>query len=590
MAAARQVLERSTLMLLTSTKTCLRHPDCPDARENRDTVFCQMRRAMDLIHYVIKDGVVSASGPTTVASAQCGSGGGSGGSGGGSALSQSAMLMDQYTGGTGGSGSIGRGSSCLRASSSTTTLDWDLERPTASSTLRHFSRLMEAARPRFAMDEGAMSAAVAATSAALAVESGSAGGGGGSLVGSPSMAHKQQQQMQDISLDSGSGSLNGSGRPKELLGRSHSQRERHHHHRHHHQQQYHHHHGHGNNGSKQTTPQRNYLSSQLCERDLMPMSATSAAAAAAATSLISSGGAGTTTTAADLLDPSAGAAVLLTSRNEVLNVETSVLAPQMRDDLMAALDRAVEKTQDFTDSAYTTHEHRENILLLCDRVRLELNQCLRMAVNMEQFPNAAFDIDGAVDAVLAATGDLSNQLCMAVADQTAELGSVIQMGVDLVCSLRGLALNQELDRLQERAERFQDYIDHIMDVCKLLRHIALTERLHVQVKFTEINLRIYGPQVITAARALLAYPSSKLAKENLEVFSDMWQWLAGDVTAISKEIIDVVESLAKPDRIEYMSLPRPGVSKGSGGGWPDWLIATCMFSVWHRSTAQPPSR
>lgn len=28
------------------------------ARENRDTVFCQMRRAMDLIHYVVKDGVL----------------------------------------------------------------------------------------------------------------------------------------------------------------------------------------------------------------------------------------------------------------------------------------------------------------------------------------------------------------------------------------------------------------------------------------------------------------------------------------------------------------------------------------------------
>lgn len=83
--------------------------------------------------------------------------------------------------------------------------------------------------------------------------------------------------------------------------------------------------------------------------------------------------------------------------------------------------------------------------------------------------------------------------------------------------------------------------------------------MHVQVKFTEINLRIYGPQVITAARALLAYPSSKIAKENLEVFADMWQWLASDVNLISKEIIDVVATLAKPDRTEYLSLPRPGV-------------------------------
>ena len=27
------------------------------ARENRDTVFCQMRRAIDLIHFVIREGI-----------------------------------------------------------------------------------------------------------------------------------------------------------------------------------------------------------------------------------------------------------------------------------------------------------------------------------------------------------------------------------------------------------------------------------------------------------------------------------------------------------------------------------------------------
>lgn len=36
----------------------MRHPDCGYSKENRDTVFCQMRRAMDLIHYVVKDGIL----------------------------------------------------------------------------------------------------------------------------------------------------------------------------------------------------------------------------------------------------------------------------------------------------------------------------------------------------------------------------------------------------------------------------------------------------------------------------------------------------------------------------------------------------
>lgn len=245
---------------------------------------------------------------------------------------------------------------------------------------------------------------------------------------------------------------------------------------------------------------------------------------------------------------------------DVINIEVSVLAPQMREQLIHALDKCVEKTQDFTDSAYTTHEHRENILLLCDRMRLELNQCLRMAVNMEQFPNSRFDIDAAIDSVLGAAQDLSQQLAMAVADQIPELNHIIKIGIELVNSLRNIALNQELDRLQECADRFHDYIDHILEVCKLLRHIALTETHQVQAKFTEINLRIYGPQVLTAARALSSHPSSKIAKENLDVFTDMWQWLAGDVTSVSKEIIEYAQAIAKPDRTEYLSLPRPGVS------------------------------
>lgn len=48
---------RSTVLLVSSTKCVLRHPESVSARENRDTVFCQMRRAIDLIHFVIREGV-----------------------------------------------------------------------------------------------------------------------------------------------------------------------------------------------------------------------------------------------------------------------------------------------------------------------------------------------------------------------------------------------------------------------------------------------------------------------------------------------------------------------------------------------------
>lgn len=316
MAAARQVLERSTMMLLTSSKTCLRHPECGDSRENRDTVFCQMRRAMDLIHYVVKDGIMNAT------------------------------------------------------SERRRSVDWDTERSTASSSLRMFSRLMERSRPRFETVATSSSSSVAKPS--------------------NSDISSSRDGLRDVEMTNG----------RKELGRSNSQRDR---------------------PANQHTKSRNYVS---LDRELQTY----------------------------------------TSKNEAINAEMSILSPQTREELMAALDKVVEKTQDFTDSAYTTHEHRENILLLCDRVKLELNQCLRMAINMEQFPSSSFDIDTAVDSVLTATQDLSNQLFMAVADQTSDLGRVIKHGIDMVHSLRTIALNQELEKLQECSDRFHDYIDHILEV------------------------------------------------------------------------------------------------------------------------------
>ena len=52
------VLVISSLCCLCRSKLRLLASTCAvSARENRDTVFCQMRRAIDLIHFVIREGV-----------------------------------------------------------------------------------------------------------------------------------------------------------------------------------------------------------------------------------------------------------------------------------------------------------------------------------------------------------------------------------------------------------------------------------------------------------------------------------------------------------------------------------------------------
>lgn len=66
-------------------------------------------------------------------------------------------------------------------------------------------------------------------------------------------------------------------------------------------------------------------------------------------------------------------------------------------------------------------------------------------------------------------------------------------------------------------------------------------------------------QVITAAKTVATYPSSKIAQENLEVFADMYQWLVSDVTSVVKDVLEASQS--RPEKQVYLSLPRPGVSR-----------------------------
>lgn len=61
-----------------------------------------------------------------------------------------------------------------------------------------------------------------------------------------------------------------------------------------------------------------------------------------------------------------------------------------------------------------------------------------------------------------------------------------------------------------------NHLSPLLQICKLVRHMAPSDSLQVAAKYTEINVRIYAPQLVTAANTLAMYPTSKIAKENLE--------------------------------------------------------------------------
>ena len=60
----------------------------------------------------------------------------------------------------------------------------------------------------------------------------------------------------------------------------------------------------------------------------------------------------------------------------------TLVGPNMEGKLQSALETMSESTQDFTDSAYTSHENRERILMMCDKTRQELRMLLRCGARM----------------------------------------------------------------------------------------------------------------------------------------------------------------------------------------------------------------
>ncbi|KAJ1525956.1 hypothetical protein ONE63_009141 [Megalurothrips usitatus] len=405
MAAARQVLDRSTVMLLVSSKTCLRHPSCPTARESRDTVFCQMRRAMDLIHYVVKDGVLDSAAQLAHITSQ------------NAAQSPGLVYRDPELGWLTHRLSVlsrvGRGAGA------------DLVRE-----YRAWWRFFTSSLPR---------SAAATLAAAWAI----------------SEDFKCTQEDWDASRTA-------YGALKHL-------------------------------------------------EDMVEMT------------------------------------------------RITLIGPGCRERMTTGLDTILERVQDFTDSAYTTHEHRENILLITDRAKIQLSQLLRVGISMDQVEGTSptEEMEVAMLGLLQAIRDMRVQLVRTVVDQTAELQATTKTGLEIVDSVRNHAMAADTERIDELAERFHEVLDHILEVCKMLRHIACTDTLQVNTRYAEINLRIYGPQVVTAAHTLAMHPQSKIAREHMEVFSDMWQALMTDVSAACREVIEVSQARGM-DKHVYMSLPRPG--------------------------------
>ncbi|XGW19121.1 hypothetical protein V3C99_003161 [Haemonchus contortus] len=235
---------------------------------------------------------------------------------------------------------------------------------------------------------------------------------------------------------------------------------------------------------------------------------------------------------------------------------TSRVGVGVRERLIGALDALCEMTQDFTDSAYTPHHHREQILDFLEECRFEMTNLIQPEDDSsEQLRSDGIEVT--VERLNRRLKDLGKQLQIVAMEHISE---VLRANEDqvLLSSIKACAVSGDIDGVERYMEKFKEHAEHMQEVCRLLHHISLTDALHVNTGHCERNMRALAPLTLMSGRTLCQHPSSRIARENLEVFCDTWSQSVNDLSRLAKESDSAACGRVAAEKQAYMSLPRPG--------------------------------
>ncbi|XP_034096834.1 alpha-catulin isoform X4 [Gymnodraco acuticeps] len=241
------------------------------------------------------------------------------------------------------------------------------------------------------------------------------------------------------------------------------------------------------------------------------------------------------------------------SNVECLRENLYTLSPQSMGGQLEAL---VEQTEDFTDSAYTSHEQRQAILGLCQLARQDTQQLVHAWVEAQSVhaKEATEGMEVAILKTCQSLNDLRRELHKVTVCRTTDLLKVHGEHLPLR-ALKAAGAEGNLEAVAEYSRTLTEQKEQLVETCRLLCHVSGTEPLEITCIHAEETFHVIGPQIISAAQTLALHPSSKIAKENLEVFCEAWESQLCDMALLLREINDVFE-----EKRSYLSLPRAGVS------------------------------
>ncbi|EHH57171.1 hypothetical protein EGM_06753 [Macaca fascicularis] len=215
---------------------------------------------------------------------------------------------------------------------------------------------------------------------------------------------------------------------------------------------------------------------------------------------------------------------------------------QSKENLSVTLEVILERTEDFTDSAYTSHEHRERILELSTQARMELQQLISVWIQAQskKTKSIAEELELSILKISHSLNELKKELHSTATQLAADL---LKYHADHVVlkALKLTGVEGNLEALAEYACKLSEQKEQLVETCRLLRHISGTEPMEITCIHAEETFQVTGQQIISAAETLTLHPSSKIAKENLDVFCEAWESQISDMSTLLREISDVFE-------------------------------------------------
>ncbi|XP_039382400.1 alpha-catulin isoform X4 [Mauremys reevesii] len=213
-----------------------------------------------------------------------------------------------------------------------------------------------------------------------------------------------------------------------------------------------------------------------------------------------------------------------------------------KENLSTMLELILELTEDFTDSAYTSHEHRERILEQSKQAKMELEQLVSvwMQAQSQKTKDIAEDLEVAILKTCQCMNELKRELHHAATSLAADL---LRYHADhmVLKALKITGVEGNLEAVAEYTCKLSEQKEQLVETCRLLRHVSGTEPLEITCIHAEDTFQVIGPQIISAAETLTLHPSSKIAKENLDVFCEAWESQLSDMSMLLREISDVFE-------------------------------------------------